>query len=172
MSENKLPAWAIDGLRDAGLSAEGWESNLTGDTVDLGSEYDGVTVSSYEHENGNAGVTAESRALPLPDAFRLAARLAAALENNPGPRVVELQAERERWEIIARRTKGELNAMDPYGREMLEAEVARLRGALAECVPLLEAAFLTGFITGNIDPEIAEILKQARAALSEATNGE
>lgn len=96
MSENKLPPWAIDGLRDAGVSAEGWEPHDLPDWVVWNREPHRFEVCERGEWLDILGPDGESVAFEVesvPDAFRLAARLAAALENKPDPRVVELEKE-------------------------------------------------------------------------------
>lgn len=50
MSENKLPQWAIDGLREAGLSVEGWEA-----TVVFAISFIAFGASMHDEESPRAG---------------------------------------------------------------------------------------------------------------------
>lgn len=104
---SNLPAWAIDGLRDAGVSAEGWEPHDLPDWVVWNREPHRFEVCERGEWLDILGPDGESVAFEVesvPDAFLLAARLAAALENKPDPRVVELEAE-------VARLRGEIDRM-------------------------------------------------------------
>lgn len=86
-----LPQWCLDAMAEAGLSAEGWRESHRFDYRVI---IDGFSVQLWIQPNGR--ITAEFDPLPLPDAFRLASRLAAALEGQPCPKCAELRAENER----------------------------------------------------------------------------
>lgn len=97
-----LPAWAIDGLREAGLSAEGFYSDVSDGTV-----YAPANDCSIEvNEKGSVSMWGRAENAfyvchrPLPDAFRLASRLAAALEGKPCERCGELEKEVQRLRRI------------------------------------------------------------------------
>lgn len=95
--ENKLPTWATDGLQEAGVSCEGWEPRNEGTKLVRWVGYYSLGICLSIMPDGLLMVSdavASGRGTPLPDAFRLAARLAAALEGKPDPatdqRVAEL----------------------------------------------------------------------------------
>lgn len=102
MIENKLPAWAIDGLREAGLSASDWAYDNFEECVIR--ELPAGDIYVYWNGRVNFDPSQANLETPefLPDAFRLAARLATALENKPDPRPTTYQfapdgAERETY---------------------------------------------------------------------------
>lgn len=135
-----LPAWAIDGLREAGLSAEGWNGRER-------SCFYTITGIGRVGVNERAELTLECDQSEVPDAFRLAARLAAALENNPDPRVAELERE----------------------NEGLRERCKRLSDGVALALDTIE--ILCGQVEmGPFKPLMDKRIAEARAALSEATN--
>jgi len=88
MNENNLPQWAIDAMKEAGVSAEsGWASD----------SFDGCVIRAigpgdiYVYWNGRVHFDPSQANLETPEFLPAAFRLAAALENKPDPKVAELE---------------------------------------------------------------------------------
>jgi len=93
MNENNLPEWALNAMKEAGVSAEGLRYDEVNDCVEFPVPHATCTLVV----TANDGVILEDLAYGLTGrskyAFQLAARLAAALEGKPCERCGELEAE-------------------------------------------------------------------------------
>jgi hypothetical protein len=124
-----LPAWAIDGLAAAGLSAEGWTER----SRVIGYNGGAITIERCGHiEDGLCNIEAihDKTCIPIAEAFGIAARLiacdSAALENKPCERCGDDVEDDEltRFGFPVSTTP----VPDFYGRiKELEAENERLR---------------------------------------------
>jgi uncharacterized protein (DUF1778 family) len=126
-----LPQWAIDGLAAAGLSVEGWEPT-DGLPHCVALRCDEVEFRVYRQVGylqlcvvGDPGLTTITRPPTIPDAFRLASRLASALENKPCERCKE----RANHELYIASNQEETIRQLEAENERLRLEHAHLKGA-------------------------------------------
>lgn len=91
-----LPQWCLGAMAEAGVSPEGWAFDLGTRSVEYTGHADCVSVTPALGHDGKYFVQVEGEAYEGVPAFRLASRLAAALEGKPCPKCAELRAENER----------------------------------------------------------------------------
>ena len=123
MNENKLPQWAADALTAAGLDGKGKWRDSGGDEVEI--HFEPLCVDIVVSEEGQVYMDDFDGRVwivthHLPDAFRLAARLAAALKGEPDPRIKELEDKLANHELYIASNQEETI-------KQLEAENIRLR---------------------------------------------